>query len=191
MLVAKDEVSRESYDVKLAAAGAQAALVDARKSAAQAAERAVTERQEALRVAQNTLSQIQANNPRQIAVRQADVKSRQAAVEAAQAQLDNALLQLSYTKILAPVAGVVGNKHVDVVQRVQPGDQLLVITPVEGQWVDANFKETQITRMRPGQRATIHVDALQQDFQGYVVNMPAVPALLIVCFLPKTPPAIS
>jgi membrane fusion protein, multidrug efflux system len=171
-LVAKDEVSRELYDQRLAAAQAQAAQVDARRSAAQAAERAVAQRQDSLREARSTLSQVQANNPRQIEVQHADVKGRQGAVEAAQATLNNALLQLSYTRIFAPVAGVVGNKHVEVGQRVNPGDQLLVITQIEGQWVDANFKETQISRMRPGQRVTIHIDAVQQDFQGYVENMP-------------------
>jgi membrane fusion protein (multidrug efflux system) len=171
-LVAKDEVSRELYDEKLAAARAQAALVDARKSAAAAAERAVSQRQAALEQARSTMNQIKSNNPRQIEVQRADIKSRQGAVKVAQAQLDNALLQLSYTKILAPVAGVVGDKHVEVGQRVQPGEQLLVITEIQNQWVDANFKETQITRMHPGQSVTIHVDALGQDFQGYVENMP-------------------
>jgi membrane fusion protein, multidrug efflux system len=171
-LVAKDEVSRELYDEKLAAARAQAALVDSRKSAAEAAQRAVSERQAALEQARSTLSQIQSNNPRQVAVRQADIKAQQGAVKVAQAQLDNALLQLSYTKIVAPVAGVVGDKHVEVGQRVQPGDQLLIITEIENQWVDANFKETQITRMHPGQSVTIHVDALGRDFKGYVENMP-------------------
>jgi membrane fusion protein, multidrug efflux system len=171
-LVAKDEVSRESYDEKLAAARAQAAQVDSRKSAAEAAQRAVSERQAALEQARSTMSQIQSNNPRQLAVRQADIKTQKGAVKAAQAQLDNALLQLSYCKILAPVAGVVGDKHVEVGQRVQPGDQLLIITEIENQWVDANFKETQIARMHPGQRVTIHVDALEQDFQGYIENMP-------------------
>jgi membrane fusion protein, multidrug efflux system len=171
-LVAKDEVSRESYDEKLAAARAQAAQVDSRKSAAEAAQRAVSERQAALEQARSTLSQVQSNNPRQLAVRQADIKAQQGAVKVAQAQLDNALLQLSYCKILAPVAGVVGDKHVEVGQRVQPGDQLLIITEIENQWVDANFKETQIVHMHPGQRVTIHVDALEQDFHGYIENMP-------------------
>ncbi len=171
-LVAKDEVSRQLYDQRLAAARAQAAMVDARKSAAQSAQRAVAQRQAALNQARSTLNQIEKNNPRQIAVRRADIKSRQGAVQAAQAQLNNALLQLSYCKILAPVAGVVGDKRVEVGQHVMPGDQLLLITQIEDQWVEANFKETQIARMRPGQNVTIHIDALGLDFQGYAQNMP-------------------
>jgi membrane fusion protein, multidrug efflux system len=171
-LVAKDEVSHELYDQKLAAARAQAAQVDARRSAAQAGARAVEERKAALAQAESRLEQVRRNSPRQVLVRQADVQSQQGAVEAAQAALETALLQLSYCTIVAPVAGVVGDKNVEVGQRVQPGEQLLVITQIEDQWVDANFKETQITRMRPGQRVTIHVDALGRNFNGYVENMP-------------------
>jgi membrane fusion protein, multidrug efflux system len=171
-LVGKDEVSRELYDQKLAAAQSEAALVDARQSAARAAQRAVDERKAALAAVQSRREQVEGNNPRELAVRRADIQSRQGAEEAAQAALDTALLELSYCKIAAPAAGVVGDKHVEVGQRVQPGEQLLVITQIEDQWVDANFKETQIARMRPGQRVTIHVDALGQDFQGYVQNMP-------------------
>jgi len=172
MLVAKDEVSREMYDQRLAQARAQTALVDARRSAASAAQRAVEQRKSAVAEAQSRLDQVRRNNPRELQVRRADIQSRQAGVEAAQAALDNALLQLSYCKIVASAAGVVGDKHVEVGQRVQPGEQLLDITQIEDQWVDANFKETQIARIRPGQRVTIHVDALNQDFQGYVQNMP-------------------
>ncbi len=171
-LVAKDEVSRELYDQRLAAAQSEAALVDARQSAARAAQRAVDERKAALAEAQSRRDQVERNNPRELLVRRADIQSRQGAVGAAQAALDTALLELSYCKIAAPAAGVVGDKHVEVGQRVQPGEQLLVITQIEDQWVDANFKETQIARMRPGQKVTIHVDALGQDFQGYVQNMP-------------------
>jgi membrane fusion protein, multidrug efflux system len=172
ILVAKDEVSRELYDQRLAMARAQAAQVDARRSAASAAQRAVDQRKAALAEAQSREEEVRRNSPRQLQVRRADIQSREGAVEAAQAQLDTALLQLSYCKIFAPVAGVVGDKHVEVGQRVQPGEQLLVITQIEDQWVDANFKETQIAHMHPGQGVTIHVDALDQDFQGYVQNMP-------------------
>jgi membrane fusion protein, multidrug efflux system len=171
LLVAKDEVSQEMYDQRLAAAQSQAALVDARRSAASAAERAVEQRKAALAEARSRLDQVRRNNPREIEVRRADIQSREGSVGAAQAALDNALLQLSYCKILAPVAGVIGDKHVEVGQRVQAGEQLLDITQIGDQWVDANFKETQIARMRPGQRVTIHVDAVDQDFQGYVQNM--------------------
>ncbi|HJU29686.1 MAG TPA: HlyD family secretion protein, partial [Candidatus Binataceae bacterium] len=108
------------------------------------------------------------------AIADADAKkilSQQAAVQAAQAALDQALLNLSYTHIVAPVAGVVGQKTVEVGQRVQPGQGLLAIVPLNDVWVTANFKETQLRRMRPGQPVTIHVDALGRDFHGHVQGL--------------------
>jgi membrane fusion protein (multidrug efflux system) len=171
-LVAKDEVSREQYSQKLAAAQASQAAVEARRAAVESAQKVVTERQAAAAQARSRLAQAQANNPRQIDVRRATISERKGAVDTAQAKLDNASLQLSYTKIPAPVAGIVGNRNVEVGQRVQAGEQLLVITQVDDLWVDGNFKETQIRHMRPGQRVSIYVDALGQDFDGYIESLP-------------------
>jgi membrane fusion protein (multidrug efflux system) len=94
--------------------------------------------------------------------------SRAAAIDAAQAALDQALLNLQYTRINAPMSGVIGKKTVEDGERVQPGQQLLAIVPLDDIWITANFKETQIRRMRPGQRATIYVDAIGHEYQGYV-----------------------
>lgn len=105
---------------------------------------------------------------------EADAKkilSQQAAVQAARAALDQARLNLGYTHIAAPVAGVVGQKTVEVGQRVQPGQGLLAIVPLNDVWVTANFKETQLRRMRPGLPVTIHVDALGRDFPGHVEGL--------------------
>ncbi|MBV8360572.1 MAG: HlyD family secretion protein [Deltaproteobacteria bacterium] len=99
------------------------------------------------------------------------IASREASVHAAQAQLDQALLNLSYTKIMAPFSGVIGKKTVEVGQRVQPGEQLMAIVGLDDIWVTANFKETQVRRMRRGEQTTIHVDALERDFDGYVEGM--------------------
>lgn len=96
------------------------------------------------------------------------IASREAAINAAQAAVDQALLNLEYTRITAPMSGVVGKKTVEDGERVQPGQQLLAIVPLDDIWVTANFKETQIRRMRPGQRATIYVDAIGHDYEGYV-----------------------
>jgi membrane fusion protein (multidrug efflux system) len=97
--------------------------------------------------------------------------ARQAAAQAAQAALNQTLLNLSYTKIVAPLGGVVGKKTVEVGQRVQSGEQLMAIVGLDDIWVTADFKETQIRRMRAGERATIHVDELGRDYQGYVEGM--------------------
>jgi membrane fusion protein, multidrug efflux system len=97
-----------------------------------------------------------------------NIASRQAAVKQAQADLDQALLNYGYTRITAPMNGVIGKKSVEPGQRVQPGESLLAVVPLDDVWVTANFKEDQLRRMRPGQPVDIHVDALGRTFKGYV-----------------------
>jgi len=96
------------------------------------------------------------------------IASREASAQAAQAVLDQAALNLSYTKLVAPFGGIIGKKTVEVGQRVQPGEQLMAIVGLDDIWVTANFKETQVRRMHAGEHATIHVDELSRDFEGYV-----------------------
>ncbi len=100
------------------------------------------------------------------------IAQRQAAVAAAQARLDQARLNLGYTHIVAPVAGVVGEKTVEVGQRVQPGEALLSITPLDDIWITANFRETQLRRIHRGQPVTVRVDATGRDYRGYVEGLP-------------------
>ena len=95
-----------------------------------------------------------------------------AAVQAAQASLDQAKLNLSYTHIVAPASGVVDNKTVQAGQRVQPGEQLLTLVPLNDIWITADFRETQLRKMRPGQPVTVHVDTTGRDYKGYVEGMP-------------------
>ncbi len=83
-----------------------------------------------------------------------------AQIEAARAQADAARTDLATTRLVAPVAGTVASSSVRIGQFVQPGQRLLTIVPVQAIYVEANFKETQIGLMRPGQPATIEVDAL-------------------------------
>lgn len=171
-LAAKQEVSREQYDQRATQARAQQALVASRRAAADAAEKAAEQQEAALAEARDRYREAQANQPRQVAVQHATVASRRAGVEAAKAQLAQARLNLGYCKIVAPVAGIVGDKTVEVGQQIAPGQELLAITGTGDLWVTANFKETQIVNMHPGQRATIHVDAIEQDFEGYVRDLP-------------------
>jgi len=97
-----------------------------------------------------------------------NIASREAEVKQAQAELDQALLNYSYTKIIAPMSGVIGKKSVEPGQRVQPGESLLAVVPLDDVWVTANFKEDQLRRMQTGQPVDIHVDALDRTFKGYV-----------------------
>jgi len=96
----------------------------------------------------------------------------EAAVQAAQAALDQAKLNLSYTHIVAPASGIVGDKTVELGQRLQPAEQLLSIVPVNDIWITADFRETQLRRMRRGQPVTVHVDTTARDYNGYVEGMP-------------------
>ena len=97
--------------------------------------------------------------------------AREAGAAAAKATLDQALLNLSYTKIIAPVDGIVGKRSVEVGQHVDPGEELLAIVRNDDLWVTANFKETQLSRMRRGEPATIHVDSFDRDFTGVVESL--------------------
>ncbi|HWR53852.1 MAG TPA: HlyD family secretion protein [Bryobacteraceae bacterium] len=171
-LVKKDEVSQQDYDQHVAAAKSAAAEVESARAAAEAAQRGIEQRQAALQQARSQLNQAAVTAPEQMTAQKATVEWRRAGAATAQSALEEAKLNLSYTKIVAPVAGMVGRKAVEVGQRVQPGQQLLSIIPLDDIWVTANFKEAQLRHMRPGQKATIHVDAFDQDFDGYVESMP-------------------
>jgi len=118
------------------------------------------------------LTQASRTAPGQVAISRATVKSRQASAAGARARLDKALLDLSYTKIVSPVDGVVSKRSVELGNTVQPGQQLFTVAQINDLWVTANFKETQLRRIRVGQRVTISVDAYDQKFAGYVENMP-------------------
>jgi membrane fusion protein (multidrug efflux system) len=100
------------------------------------------------------------------------IAAREADVHAAKAALDQALLNLSYTKIYAPANGIVGKRSVELGSRIQPGQTLMFVTETDEIWVTANFKETQLSRMRRGQRATVHVDTFGRSYEGWVRNLP-------------------
>jgi membrane fusion protein (multidrug efflux system) len=102
----------------------------------------------------------------------AELRAADATVRAAQAGVDRARLDLDYTRITAPVAGIVGQKSVNVGDRVQPAQALLAIVQVGDLWITANFKETQLRHIHPGQPADVHVDMLGQTFRGHVDSMP-------------------
>jgi len=89
-------------------------------------------------------------------------------VDQARAALDAALLNLSYCNIVAPVDGVATHKQVEPGQIVQPGQGLLVVVPLRDVWVTANFKETQLRKMKPGQKAYLKVDTYDKTFTGHV-----------------------
>jgi membrane fusion protein (multidrug efflux system) len=109
----------------------------------------------------------------QVAAQKARVASAEALIRQRMAQIDQAKLNLSYTKIFAPAAGIVGKKTVEDGQNVSPGQQLLAVVPQDDIWVTANFKETQLARMKPGQRVELAVDAYHKTYSGSVERIAA------------------
>jgi membrane fusion protein (multidrug efflux system) len=160
-LVASNTIPPSEYDQRVSAADAAAAAVAA-------ARKRIDQRRAKLQQALARLREATDNAPRQLSARQAVLWVRQANLELAQAQLRQAELNLGYARIVAPVAGVAGKRSVNVGDRVQPGQQLLSITQVGELWITANFRETQIEDMRPGQKASVHVDALDRDYGATV-----------------------
>jgi membrane fusion protein (multidrug efflux system) len=166
-LVEKQEISQQQYDQAVAAAKAGEATVEAARANADAARSQVTQ-------AEGKLAQAQANQrsagtgPNQISMMRSRAQSALAAAARKKADLDQAQLNLSYTKIIAPVAGVVSNRTVEIGQNVQAGQELLNLIPLEDIWVTANFKETQLRDMKAGQKATISVDATGKKYEGHV-----------------------
>lgn len=109
---------------------------------------------------------------RQLSVLDAREKQTLAALMQAQASLDMARLNLSYTEIRAPFDGVIGNRRAWSGSYVNSGTQLLSLVPAQGLWIDANFKESQLAHMLPGQRATVVADVLPgHTFSGRVASV--------------------
>jgi membrane fusion protein (multidrug efflux system) len=165
-LVEKQNVSAQTYDQAVAAAKASSANVAAASANEAAAQQAVAQ-------AKSKLSEAEANQrsaqtaPQQVESTRARALSATADVQQKQATLEQALLNLQYTNVLAPVSGE-ANKNVVVGLNVQPGQQLLTIVPLQEVWITANFKETQLKRMRPGQMVDVKVDSSGRRYRGHV-----------------------
>ena len=183
-LVEKDVISKQQYDAAVAARdGAKAALNNA-----QAGQRAASD---GVRVARDKESQSQASlksaetGPQQVAVQSARAKAAQAQVEVAQAQLDQAELNLSYTKIIAPVAGIITRKSVEVNQNVSIGQNLLTLVSLDDLWITANFKETQLRHMSAGEPVEIAVDATGKKYSGKVTQIGGATGSVLSLFPPE------
>jgi len=165
-LVDKQEVSQQTYDQAVASAKASTASVASASAAAAAAAQQITQARSKAAQAEFNLQGTQ-TGPRQVASSRARALSAEADVQQKQAALDQAQLNLQYTKIVAPVDGIV-TKSVEVGMNVQPGQQLLTIIPLDDVWITADFKETQLKLMRNGQSADIKVDATGRTYKGHV-----------------------
>ena len=171
-LVDKNEVSRSDYEQVVANAKALAASVDSARASAQAAQKVVEQRRSQLDQARSMMESAAVTAPNQVAISRATLQSKHANAQAMKAQLDRAQLDLSYCKIVAPVSGVVSKRTVEVGEHVGRGERLVTISDLGDLWVTANFKESQLRQMHPGQPVRISVDAFDQDFDGTVEAMP-------------------
>jgi membrane fusion protein (multidrug efflux system) len=170
-LLASGSISQAEVDRLTTAAEAATANVAATSAGLAGAQARYSMALARITSSRSRATELRANAPLQVDVRKASVAAREAAVALAKAQLRQAELNLGYTKILAPIAGIVGRKSLSLGDRVQPGQQIAAISNVADVWVTANFRETQVRDMKPGQRAEVKVDALDFTLHATVESM--------------------
>jgi membrane fusion protein, multidrug efflux system len=177
LLVDKNEIPRQTYDTAVQEAAADQAAVDSRRASVREAEQNIQVAQTAVDQATQRITQADASiesastAPQQVQVTQARVKSAAAQVAQKRALMEQAKLNLSYCTIVAPATGLVGKKTVELGENISPGEQLMAVVPLEDIWVIANFKETQLSHMQPGQRVRFSVDAYDKTYTGKIVNV--------------------
>jgi membrane fusion protein (multidrug efflux system) len=173
-LAAKDEIPQQQYTQAVDAQKATAAAVEAARQAAAAAEQEVAQARARLSQSQAQLRYAQ-TRPQQISVQRSRVLAARADIDRSEAQLEQAELNMQYTTIVAPVNGVVGQRSVQPGQNVAPGQQMMTIVPLDTQniWVTADFKETQLKYMRPGQPVKVKVDSYGRTYDAHVLNIAA------------------
>jgi len=165
-LVQKDIISKQQYD---AAVADQAAVEESQAD--------VVAGQNAVRMAHDRVIQAQSSlnyaktAPQQVEIQKAKADQAAAQVDQARAQLAQAKLNLQYCQIKAPTSGIVTTKSVQPGQNVGIGQALMTLVSLDNVWITANFKETQLIHMRPGQSVAIHVDAYDRDYDGKVTQI--------------------
>jgi len=164
-LLAKDEISQQQYDAAVAAANASRAAVDSATAqereahiGIQAAESRVNQAQAGREQAAAQLQTVQ-TAPQQVAATKARAAAAEARVLQLRAAVKQAELNLEHATVRAPAGGIVSRKSVEPGQVIQPGQPLMTIVTLDPVWITANFKETQLEHIRPGQRVTVKVDA--------------------------------
>jgi membrane fusion protein (multidrug efflux system) len=185
-LVQKDVISKQQYDAALAAAAAQKAAVAEAEANVLGQQSAVSSAQARLAQAQAQSQQSVQNAPGQIRVEQSRAAAARAQVRQAEARVQQAKLNLSYTKIVAPTAGIVNKKNVQVGSNLAAGQDLMTIIPLTDLWVTANFKETQLAHMRPCQPVKLKVDAYGgREFSGRVTQIGGATGSMLSLFPPE------
>jgi membrane fusion protein (multidrug efflux system) len=171
-LAAKDEISQQQYTQSVLTQKGTAAAVESARATALAAEQTVTQARAKIAQSQASIRNAE-TRPQQISIQVSRAQAAQAQAQTAAATLHQAELNLQYTTIIAPRSGLVGQRSVQPGQNVAVGQQMMTIVPLDSQniWVTANFKETQLKRMRPGQPVRISVDAYGRTYNGHVLSI--------------------
>lgn len=177
-LVAKNEVSRQAYEHTKTTAAAAEAGVQAAQADYSAAQNAVASASAGVAVARGKVEQAlaavrrAATGPQEVRVSRSRAGQARAHVALEQAAVAQAQLNLEWATVRAPVTGLIGDRHVQVGQEIVPGQPGLDIVesgqPLADRWVVANYKETELQGMAPGDKATVHVDAYNEDLQAYL-----------------------
>ena len=184
VLVEKREISRSEYDARETEAIAAAQALASDRAIVASAQQRITQARS--RVTQKE-AEVEAGRtaPQRVIEARARLQSSTGEADQARADVRTAELNLRYTKIYAPVSGVIGRKTVEVGQHIQPGQSMLAIVPLDDIWVTANFKETQLKFMRPGQDVRIHVDAFDLNYDGTIDNLPGAAGTLFSLLPPE------
>jgi membrane fusion protein (multidrug efflux system) len=171
-LAEKDEIPQQQYTQAVDSQKATAAAIEVARSSAAAAEQTVSGARTRVAQAEAELHYAE-TRPQQISLQQSRAQAADAQADQAQAALQQAQLNLQYTTVVAPISGVVGQRTVQPGQNVSPGQQLMTIVPLDTEniWVTADFKETQLTYMQPGQPVRISVDTYGRSYDGHVLNI--------------------
>ncbi len=165
-LLAQGAVAQSDFDTRSNSAAASAANVNALQESLAAARDRVAQQTALLGSLQSHLVEVKSNAPQQVATRKASVVWRQASLDLAKAELAQAEKNLSYAKIVAPVSGIIAKKAFALGDHVAPGQELVALSETDSLYLTANYRETQLERMQPGQSAAVHVDSLGIDLHG-------------------------
>jgi membrane fusion protein (multidrug efflux system) len=173
-LMEKGEISKQQFDAAKANADATASALAADEQKYAQARRNIDISRAELEAAKARVSMAQAGvgtaraDIKKVAMRSADAQAKLGKVLQERAAVEAAQLNLNSCNIVAPVDGVVTHKTVEPGQIVQQGQGLMVVVPLRDNWVTANFKETQLKKVRSGQKAYVKVDTYGRTFSGHV-----------------------
>lgn len=184
-LVEKDVISKQQFDAAVAAADGNKAALEQAKATLEAAQANVRVTKDRVASAQASYKNAQ-TAPQLVAIQKARADQAAAQVQQARAALDQAKLNLSYTRIVAPTAGIITKKSVEVGQNVSVGQNMATLVSLDDIWITANFKETQLEHMRQGQGVTITVDAYgSRKYDGKITQIGGATGSVLSLFPPE------